>query len=342
MRLIYLDAIRAVLSVVVLLYHWGLTKFLSGLFPGFAGGAWGLAVDYFFLLSGFVLCLSLSRRSISLFKFIAIRGFRLLPVAIVSLGLFLAVEVWTAPDFVMPGVDILANLFLLQSFVSCKSLPKTMWSASFEMWLPSVFTLFGFLRLSRTSFLCCFLVLFLLLDSFAAFSFQGLETAGMGAYIRAIGGLVSGYLLGVVFLRFAEFRVVLSSKRFFLAGWICFALAIVSIFLAADFRWAGAVFPVFSALSIFLLALAEWGRECAFSSSAQRLVEYFATRSYSIYLLHMPIIALSLRLFGSHLKGNILLRLVLIAFTVLLADVVYRYIEVPGFRLRRRFPALAS
>lgn len=46
MRLVYLNAIRAILSVIVLLYHWSLVKLIDRIFPGLTGGAWGLAVSH--------------------------------------------------------------------------------------------------------------------------------------------------------------------------------------------------------------------------------------------------------------------------------------------------------
>ena len=144
MRLTLLDAIRGILAVIVLLYHWGLDKLVNKIVPTLGGGEWGMAVDYFFILSGFVLCLSLSRKQVGIIKFIIIRGFRLIPVAAASLALQLITIKFLNPIRSLPTIsEILSNLSLVQSLFLVKSYPGSMWSASFEMWLPAAFCFFS-------------------------------------------------------------------------------------------------------------------------------------------------------------------------------------------------------
>lgn len=341
MRLVYLDAIRAILSIIVLLYHWGLVKLIARFAPGLTGGAWGLAVDYFFLLSGFVLSLSLSRRDTGIIRFLAVRAFRLLPVAVAALALSLFVGAFLTPPSYATLSEVFANLLLVQSFVSERSIPGTMWSASFEMWLPCLFCLFSNFRILSSRLIAFLLIAFLIFQGWIDSSPLVEAAAGWGAFFRAVSGLGSGFLLGNLFLGLGGLLSLYPPRRYLWGGGFFFVAAIGSILLAPDFRFAGFVFPFFAALSIFLLSVAERGSGCLFPSAARGIVEFFATRSYSIYLIHLPLISLSSCFFGANLYGNAPLKIGLICVTVILCDSVYRYVEVPGYRLRKRFRILA-
>ncbi len=335
-----MDTIRAVLSVVVLLYHWGLATLIARLIPGLTGGKWGLAVDYFFVLSGFVLGLSLSRRSTDFFRFIAVRAFRLLPVAVTALALCLLVDAFSSPASPEAWGEIATNLILAQSLVSERTLPEAMWSASFEMWLPSLFYLFRFVRLFTAWQLALLLIAFLLFQC-QVVSMPLLATRGWGgALARAASGLGSGFLLGSLFLQLRELLSPKASSTYFLCGSLCFVAAIGSILFAPDFYVCGMLFPFFSALSIVCLAAAERGSGRTLPAFARGAVEFTATRSYSIYLIHMPLISLSSLLLGTKLSGNAPLKFALICMTIILYDVVYRLVEVPGYRLRKKFQIL--
>ena len=276
-----------------------------------------------------------------IFRFVGIRAFRLLPVAVTALALSLSVSAFSSPTSPAAWSEVFANLLLVQSFVSERSLPGTMWSASFEMWLPSLFCLFGNLRMLGLGLIAIFLFAFLLFQGWVDSSLLVEETGGWGAFARAVSGLGSGFLLGSLFLRLGELSLPNPACRFFWGGIFFFASAIGSILLAPDFRFAGFVFPFFAALSIFFLSAAEFGSGCSFPPAGRGVVEFFATRSYSIYLIHMPIISLSSHFLGASLSGNAPLKIGLICATIVLSDAVYRFVEVPGYRLRKRFQILA-
>ena len=333
-RFIYLDTIRAILSVVVLLYHWGLHKLIVRIFPSLSGGAWGLAVDYFFLLSGFVLCLSLSKHRTSFFQFVLIRAFRLFPVAVTALAFSVIVNFFLSPPVYPSWTEVLANLFLVQTFVGEGSLPGTMWSASFEMWIPSLFCLLNFVRLFYTGSLIFLLACLLVFQGHIDSSLL-LETSGWYAFARAVSGLFSGFFLGQLFLNLKDQAEDRFAIYYLWLGIICFACAIVSILVLPDFRLLGFVFPFFPCLSIYYLALAEYFDGCLFPTISHKIIFFFSSRSYAIYLIHMPIISISLKLFGPYLSGNVVLKLLIIIFTLLCCNCVYLHIENPAYRLRR-------
>jgi peptidoglycan/LPS O-acetylase OafA/YrhL len=209
------------------------------------------------------------------------------------------------------------------------------------MWLPGVFCFLGCLRMLKARLLLVMLMVFLCFQGWVDSSPMVEQTGGWGGFARAVSGLGSGFLLASVFLRFGGRWLPEASWKRFWGGSLFFALAFASILLAPDFRVAGFLFPIFAAASIFLLASAEVSGGCVFPPMAQDVIEFFATRSYAIYLIHMPLIALSSHLLGAGLSGNAPLKLVLIGATIVASDAVYRWIEVPGYRLRKSFKVLA-
>ena len=70
-----------------------------------------------------------------------------------------------------------------------------------------------------------------------------------------------------------------------------------------------------------------------------RGVRYLAERSYAIYLLHLEVIVLVMRL--PRLPFIISLLLVWTG-SVIVAELLYRFVERPGMQLRDRFRASRS
>ena len=68
-------------------------------------------------------------------------------------------------------------------------------------------------------------------------------------------------------------------------------------------------------------------------------VRYLAERSYAIYLLHLEALAILKRLDGLSL---VMLLILTWAITIPLAELLFRFIERPGMRLRERFSASRS
>lgn len=120
-----LDGMRGVLSVAVMLFHFGLSPAIArasfGLLPR---SNWGLCVDFFFLLSGFVLCHSYLKGPVTLAQFLRRRALRLLPMYLVATVFALAVTTgmfdgaMTAANLVMArpalwaGIDRLPRMVL--------------------------------------------------------------------------------------------------------------------------------------------------------------------------------------------------------------------------------------
>ncbi|MCG2840219.1 acyltransferase [Sandaracinobacter sp. RS1-74] len=143
-----LDSLRGIAAILVCLYHFKVNSHLAGF--AIVRNAW-MFVDFFFVLSGFVICLAYARRlgqgKPGEFKAFAIRRFgRIYPLHLVMLLLFLAFELLT---LAMPGLrsgpafgegksigDFGLTLFLLNCFGLADNLKwnTPSWSIAAEWW----------------------------------------------------------------------------------------------------------------------------------------------------------------------------------------------------------------
>jgi len=153
-----LDAWRGICALLVVLFH-APTLHLFKDAAGFANLQ--LCVDFFFVLSGFVISHAYQRRVASLDEardFMAARFRRLWPLHVVVLGLFVAFELLKlAYGYAHPGfgldaapfsaghapLEIVTNLFFLQSFGLHPGLSWNgpAWSIAVEFWVSVVFAL---------------------------------------------------------------------------------------------------------------------------------------------------------------------------------------------------------
>jgi len=154
-RLAALDALRGVAALLVVVQHGG-EQLWSG-FRSFTGGAvqlGQLGVMAFFLVSGFVIPLSLERGR-SLRRFVLTRVSRLYPAYWLSLLAVLAA--WQAGRFQVPhpfGTDPAAwavEATMLQAFSGVPNLQGQYWSLAFELIFYSIAAVLFVLRLHRRS-----------------------------------------------------------------------------------------------------------------------------------------------------------------------------------------------
>ena len=197
-RLEFLDFLRFVAAFSVLIQH-----ACEKVFPSFAYfcthyfqfGVFG--VTLFFLCSGFVIPVSLEK-SHSLKKFWINRVFRLYPlylVSIVSTLLLIRAGVYRRP---MPGLtDILANLTMLQKFISRPSILHLYWTLCLEMlfyiMISAVFVL-GLLK--KTAGLAIFSLSITLLIGVLGTQVFHLFTSGWG----------TAYYFSTMFIGFLYYR----------------------------------------------------------------------------------------------------------------------------------------
>src|ERR1700749_3843493 len=148
MKKLYLEFIRGAAAVIVLLYHC-IEMHPQGKGPKhFYFSNWGTdAVIVFFILSGIVINISLSRNPKSPTEFITNRLVRLYPQLIT--GLLLGLGVLYITRSVMPSLgEIIGNFFMLSALkgymnniVPSFESNSPIWSLSFEMFFYLVFAM---------------------------------------------------------------------------------------------------------------------------------------------------------------------------------------------------------
>ena len=314
-RLAVLDIVRAIAALAVCLYHFG---------DSLPGGGIGrriaqhghLGVHMFFILSGFVVPLSLSRDTGSLSQrvssFIVGRFGRVyLPyLSAFALTLIFHYAASLHPDFQGTQPELGAH-----SVVAHVTL------AVGEVGLAWVNPVFWTLAIECQFYLVCTLAL-------ALPAKQRPLIAGAVAALMIFSNITSGpsflrwtpyFALGFSLLGFgsrlqkpaATLAVVSLIKIYFLGGFLTVAIA---------------------GLSVFAIFAAAWLQKFAVR---RRLLLYVGAISYSLYLLHVPVGGKICNLLERSASGDgqrVLVVLVAVAASIVVAHTHYKFVEVPCYQ----------
>jgi len=355
-----LDGWRGLCACLVALFHF------HGNSPLYA---WDLIrnsylfVDFFFVLSGFVIAWNYGARLANwpaVRQFLVLRVGRLYPLHIFMLALFVAWEAaklvsgWFSPPGPQAFVGenrldtILSNVLLVQSLHLNDGLSwnAPSWSISTELWAYIVFALvsvtFG-LRHWMLALVALAAPLFLL-----AVTTTGMDVTYDWGLVRCL----FGFALGVACARLYRRRIDRPARGAGSATLLeCVALAAVVWFVSRAGRsdWSLLAPFVFAAAVLVFADERGW-----FSRLLQRpLFKWLGMLSYSIYLTHYLVVVLlpvfvkrvlhldlwtpvalpngqTVELFGrSVLEGTLLFALVLV-LTLAFSACTYRWIETPG------------
>lgn len=316
-----LDGVRGLLSFVILLFHLGLNPLVGSLTFGYvAAGRYELAVDFFFILSGFVLChVSVGRRP-DVLRFLAGRAFRMLPVASASLGLCMLANHSTGDLG-----TLIANLFLVQLFIGLPHLNRVAWSACSEMWMPAFLGLGAWVgRKQCRSLLWSLLILMWMLSGIAMLG-DSFENRHLIEVLRSVGGLSAGFLLCMLFPASKDEPALPASPL--IPGLLLGAAGLIMVF-GRKYSLLVYAFPLVAGFAIVGLLHTK-----TFLSG--RICQFLGARSYALYMMHWPVLLIFSSYFGPDaLKGNIFIKLAIITASLLLADLTHRYVELPALRIR--------
>jgi peptidoglycan/LPS O-acetylase OafA/YrhL len=324
-----LEGLRGILALSVGLGHLGLYKSLG---KGHVIFWFQYAVDVFFVLSGFVLAQSnFFRSNVSCRAYVVKRFARLYPLHLLTLALFIGLTVHATGTVVEPVV-LLQNLTLTQNV----GLPPNRWAYNFPSWSISVewwcaLSFFGLARLVKPARRLGWVLLGLaagvsvlplhLMNADPVSNLAGVANCGL---IRGIGGFSVGVLtylacqtaLGVSILR---------RRWLVLAG----ALTLGALFVLG----AGpSTAPFYLASFLVIGGISVATRGVAVLES--RPFVWLGTRSYSVYLLHMPILVAFDAFVGAATQGRG--KVVVIAAILSAAHVCYARFELPAQRWIRR------
>lgn len=342
-----IQGLRAVAVSVVILDHVGM--------PGFAGGFVG--VDVFFVISGYVITRMLLQRCTDvpgrwLFDFYAQRARRIVPAAtlVISLTLVATFELTNflrgarlLPDATAASL-FLANFHFIQTGTDYARLggdPSPLqhyWSLAVEEQFYLLWPVLVVLAITLTArFGATSLrpVLFGLLATIVVTSYaysivltaENAVAAFFSPLTRA-WELALGCLLAVAQPWFAD--KISAKPMAAVALSCCGAAAIIWSVVALDdagrFPGAIAVVPVAGAAAILFAGVCRQ-RTVAAALLGHRVLVYVGDISYSLYLVHWPIFALTAVHLGADFSWPV--RLLLIGVTVVLAAVMYHGFENP-------------
>jgi peptidoglycan/LPS O-acetylase OafA/YrhL len=344
-----LTSLRGIAAMAVVLQHYSASaeKFSQQWIPSLAPHGY-MAVDFFFVLSGFILAYTyadefLAENWRAYPSFIMRRIARVWPLQ-VAVVLFLAALHWlsinTSIRFsVIPndtsGWDILSNILFLHGFGIGNNLNGPSATISQELGAYALFPILLAIALHRKRWIA-------ILAAILAITLIGWQATQEPRL-----GLVSRETFNMVFRCLAEFTLGLcayrvyrsSSARWFSANWLAVTLSgacAVSLILRVDLPAA----LMFAPLVLAFACNTGWPARLV----SHRALYFLGVISYSIYLIHSPIRFIEFGILQQlHPEPfSPVAALLLAAFGALtplpLAWLTYRWIEQPGRDLFRNFP----
>lgn len=369
-----LDSLRGLCAILVCLFHYDVPGTVTA--TAFVRQSW-LFVDFFFVLSGFVIAYNYRERlaqGFGLKRFFGLRFFRLYPLHLVMLVAFVATEAFgmlVVPEAMKrppfsghtSGEALVLNLLMLQSFGLTGGLTWNWpsWSIATEFW---TYLLFALLIMRSGRFVNPVLILVIPLAMVTLWfaTPYGINVTWDWGMVRCVMGFSLGVLCHGVWQARARHLPALSQ-----AGWTALELLVVAavsllVVWLADSR-ANLLLPMAFALSVLIFA-----REGGLVSSLlkTRVFLFLGTISYSIYMVHgfvqarmddvisffhfLPEAAGAERSAEGGFKISAsspgegwLLILVMLALVLLASWLSWKLVEMPGNREgRRRFGASVS
>jgi peptidoglycan/LPS O-acetylase OafA/YrhL len=354
-----IQGLRAVAVALVILAHAGVA--------GFAGGYVG--VDVFFVLSGYLITgLLLEERvatgTIGYGEFLARRLRRLLPAMLAMLLVVLIVSTIVLTPFEMRqqsrsfpyAAAWISNFFFSFAerdyFLALQDhdLFLHTWSLGVEEqfyliwpWLVLLFVGFKARVADRLSQGKVILV---------GFAMVFVASLVLSIYLSANLPLLAFYMMPSRFWQFAlgsgvyagmhmafDWRAVSIGRKGKIGAWIAGLTGVTlvigsAVLLSPDISYPGwyALAPSFGA-ALLIAAGRIWDRAAAGPILSSGLFVWIGDRSYSLYLWHWPILILGT---ATGISGLVAGKLVLVALTVALAMLSYRYIELPFWKGRFR------
>jgi peptidoglycan/LPS O-acetylase OafA/YrhL len=340
-----IQGLRALAVGLVVLYHGGL-PFLTG---GYVG------VDVFFVISGFLITTHLLQRlertgRVGFADFYARRARRILPASLLVVVLSVAAALIWMPPLLMREVWFGAVatalyvpniLFGLQGTnylaESTPSLFQHYWSLGIEeqfylLWPLVLFLVVRFLPGRRR--LVAVLVT-LTVVSFVAgvwLTFQNQPWAFFGLPTRAWELAVGGIVAAVALNR----ESVLPPRASAVVGWAGVAGIVIAGFTfteSTQFPGFAAALPVVATAAVILAGSgpAPWGPSAVLSL---RPLLFVGTISYSLYLVHWPLLIVPQAAVGFENPLPLWLTLTLALAAVPLAWILYRWVETPARDMR--------
>ncbi|MBR0830463.1 acyltransferase [Bradyrhizobium manausense] len=335
-RFVVLDFYRFVAALGVFIFH--LKNIDKGISPAW-NGSYGLFVDMFFILSGFVISYSYPASSTgmrSYLRFLVRRIARIYPLHLLTLLAFVALA-WVGvagPTSHTSFLDFIHNVFLVQAWgvTDHLSFNSPSWSISAELFCYLLFPLLMILATNVSPLMLAIIVAV----SYAVLAHGHLpiwqERSQMyGAnfdygMLRALPSFLNGILLAILFKLSGKYR----SKPLAIVGLAVFATSvlILNVFAKPDLA------IILFSLAILLTAIGE----SAFKVFPGTVwLGRLGNTSYAIYMLHELLLILVFKPawngLGLQPDAFPIFAVACCVVLTIAADITYSYIENPARKL---------
>lgn len=290
-KILYFESLRGIAAMLIAIFHCPFQSFLSDLYF-FTNKAW-LMVDFFFVLSGFVISLNYLDKIKSigdLINFQFRRFLRLYPLHILILGFFLFLELvklfltyqfhftfQNAPFVVNNWSTFFYNIFLLQIFAdTLLNWNYASWSVSAEFVTYVLFALLILLSKNHKYFFYLFSIIIVL------FSFICLEQKDANVNYSLLRCMY-GFFVGVLVRPF--YRIV------HIPSFVSYLLFIILFLLLCveKVSFSDASSPIFSLFfGLFIISLSNTHKNTFLKRGlSTRFLVYLGSISYGVYMIHI-------------------------------------------------------
>ena len=345
-RFVVLDGLRGIAAIAVVVYH---TSFLRYAVPDVLQSAY-LAVDCFFMMSGFVLCLAYHRmlEEGRVGSFMLKRWSRLAPVWWVGLALCVVELVFFkfSPNLPVSLIELVSNVAMLPlPFAPTGELFRLNlpgWSLFYELVINLAYAAVGY-RLGIRGLAAVMLVSAAVLV--ATTSAAGMTNGGLlwSEAPVALARVTYGFLAGALLYRL---RLPTFGKRTIASLVACVAvLLIFAADLHGEVRWYFDLAATFVGLPLIVAV----GTLIDAPRPMGRIFDFIGKASYPLYAIHWPAFVIAHQLYG-RLVGWVEMPLPIVVALVLVLIVTAHRIGVLldpfagrlGRRLDRRAKAILS
>jgi len=351
-RIVALDSLRGLAALIVVFHHLdnlldenGSNKLLGPIFHKsplriFVDGR--TAVMLFFILSGFALSISIGK-NFSYWTYLLRRLCRLMipciagillaatacyfvaPKPIPALGGWFNHLVWNEPL----TWGLVARHILMTGTEADTSLVNVLWSLVVELRISLIFPLLYFVTRKNTKISAVAAVAMYFLfryfvmqsDNYVPFFNRNLVEA-----LENIGYYIPFFIAGIVARENID-----AIRRF--VGKMHWSLAILALLVAIRLEESGVDFQI--GIGAFLIIVLCVASPLVSRGLSVRPIEWLGKVSYSLYLVHLTLLATVFHLFYGKVNSYLLSAIVAVG-ALLLAEVFYTFVEAPSIQLGRR------
>ncbi len=328
-KLLSIEGLRGILAVLVCVGHFGLNTVTNklGLHVNF-----GLAVDVFFALSGFVLTQSyyLGRRSF--IDLLRGRVARLYPLHALTL-LWVLLLFWQQSQPIDWSI-VAQSMLLLQNI----GLPPQEWDFNVPSWSISVEMVMSlvFYSVIRRKYKFDWIVLAVCAS--ATYALMGLKNLESNenyfsvlnvGLVRGAAGFAMGAASRLVVARYG-FPVPLVRR----SEPVLMGLLLALFFVRVPTPWFYLAFAVTSLFAVTATVLNDRGSMLSFGP-----LVFLGKISYSVYLLHIPVLYTATAIFGAEAVRGLVAKMTMLVIIIALSTACHRWYEIPAQRwLLARLP----